>query len=263
MHFDPWEMLCSRYEKKTLSHAILLMGSKGIGKGDFAYRFARHVLCGAGSKTAQALLDAHTHPDFRHLDLTETIKIDDIRELTQFANTTPQMGSYKVILIEGAERMNIASSNALLKTLEEPPGQMLILLTTHQPDTLLPTIRSRCQMIRLPDVPTKFSPEILTQHQEIASALKEILLGQGDIVKISERWTKLDQVFLLDYLTDCVMDLIRLKNGIDVVSLLSEVESKITIEDLFTYLDRLYEARRCLFNRLNPNTQLVLETLFI
>jgi DNA polymerase III delta prime subunit len=249
--FNPWDMLCARYQQKSLPHAVLLISPDS----HFAYRFARYVLSEANAKTQiLSFIDARTHPDFKYLEITETIGIDDIRALIQFANNTPQMGHYKVIIIAGAERMNTASSNALLKMLEEPPGQALILLTTHQPDRLLPTIRSRCQMIRLPDVLQEpLTPELLAQRQELILELKSILSGQGDIVKICERWVKLDQSVLLEDLTNGIIDMIHLESCVN----------KTNAKHLFTYLDRLYEARRCLFNKLNPNIQLILENLFI
>jgi DNA polymerase III gamma/tau subunit len=253
MRFDPWEMLCTRYTQKTLPHAILLISTQRCNEtGNFAYRLAEHIL---GKNNLKNIV----HPDFVHLQTADSIKVDEIRELIQFANTTPQKSSHKIIIIEGAERMNNAAANALLKTLEEPPGQMLIILTTHQPHALLPTIRSRCQMIRIPELsqpPSVRSPEQLAEF-------KSILSGQGDIVKIAERWAKLDQVELLDNLTAWVMDCIQFKSGVSQDNAFQNILPKISLETLFIYLDRLYEARRCVFNRLNANSQLLIETLFI
>jgi DNA polymerase III delta prime subunit len=231
--YSPWEMLCVRYQQHTLPHAMLLINAGNIG-----LKFAQHVFN----------INVETHVDFLHLNSPDILKIDEIRELIQFANQTSRLGQYKVILIENAERMNTAAANALLKTLEEPPGQMLMLLTTQHPHILLPTIRSRCQMIRCD------SPTAPSNSQEYLSELKDILSGKGDIVKICERWAKLDQIVLLEALTQHIMDFIQAKS----------LQGNIAVtQKLFTYLDRLYEARRCALNHLNPNIQLQLENLFL
>jgi len=83
------------------------------------------------------------------LNKNDFISIDDIRELRQEASAKPYEGRRKVTIVVSADRMNIPASNALLKTLEEPPGALLLLLTTHRPHQLLPTILSRCQPVHL------------------------------------------------------------------------------------------------------------------
>ncbi|MFU8797448.1 MAG: hypothetical protein ACNA7Y_01945 [Gammaproteobacteria bacterium] len=226
---DPWAMLVERHKNNTLPHAMLL-----VNASDFGLRFAKYI-----------------GKYFEHLTGSESIKIDDIRALIQFSTHTSRAGEYKVILIENAERMNLAASNALLKILEEPPGQTIILLTTDHPYILLPTIRSRCQILRcelsLQEAhrPMKQSSE--PPNEQLKKEFKKMIQEKGDFTKIYERWAKLDQTILIEQLTCWVMDLIRMKPD----------------QRYFIYLDRLYDARRCLLNHQHPNTQLVLETLFI
>lgn len=151
-----WQRLTARQKNGTLPHAILLAGLQGIGKFIFAQALAEFLLCeqagdvACGTCKACQLLMAQTHPDLYVLQPEETgktIKIDQIRSLIESLNKTSQQGRYQVAIIEPAEAMNIAASNALLKTLEEPAGNVALILVSHQPGLLPATIRSRCQII--------------------------------------------------------------------------------------------------------------------
>lgn len=103
-----------------------------------------------GSCHSCELLKADAHPDyviFQGEGKTSSIKIDSIRAITDFLHETPSVSTYRVVLIFKAEDLNQAAANALLKSLEEPGDNSLILLTTQDPHLLLPTIRSRAQVI--------------------------------------------------------------------------------------------------------------------
>jgi len=153
-----------------MHHAWLLAGPTGIGKATLAYRFARWLLAGgnrAGDSTNLTL--PPTHPTFRrvaaaaHADLFTVertydskrkrlrtqIAVDDIRNIPAFMSLTPAEGGWRVAIVDGAEDMNQASANALLKILEEPPQRAILLLITDAPGRLLPTIRSRCRRLTL------------------------------------------------------------------------------------------------------------------
>jgi DNA polymerase-3 subunit delta' len=98
------------------------------------------------------LIQAATHPDIVDVGLEEKskqIKVEQIRAIIDFVGKTPQMGGMKIVVIEPAEQLNLNAANALLKCLEEPAGHTLIILISHAPSRLLPTIRSRCQSIIL------------------------------------------------------------------------------------------------------------------
>ncbi|MBQ6656978.1 MAG: DNA polymerase III subunit delta' [Ottowia sp.] len=158
-------------------HALLLHGPSGLGQFELAWQLARAWLCEAptpegacGACPACHGMDVHTHPDFfllmpeeellaRGLPLPEKaqaeldakkrkpsrdIRIDDMRAATTFAQRTRARERGKVVLIYPAERMNHAAAGALLKTLEEPPGEVRFILASDAAHMLLPTIRSRC-----------------------------------------------------------------------------------------------------------------------
>jgi len=153
-----WRGLLERLQASRLPHALLLTGPAGMGKRDFAGRFARAVLCDSpqedGSACGQCrgclLMAAGSHPDYLLVEPEEegkAIGIDAVRGLTRFQGLKSQYGRQRVIQLQPADALNANSANALLKTLEEPAGETLLLLSTDRPMALLPTIRSRCQQV--------------------------------------------------------------------------------------------------------------------
>ena len=146
-----WQQLAGRAQH---AHAYLLHGAAGIGKRALAERLMARLLClspngldACGNCKSCHLLAAGTHPDNFVLEPEEAdkpIKVDQVRELVEFVVQTAQLGGRKVVLLEPAEAMNLNAANALLKSLEEPSGNTVLLLISHQPSRLLPTIKSRC-----------------------------------------------------------------------------------------------------------------------
>ena len=168
------------------AHALLIHGPQGVGQWELTITLAQAWLCEAAAGTSQRkpcgvcasckLVQAHSHPDLLVLlpealreplgwssqdddgvseekagkrKPSKEIRVDEIRQAISFAQTTSARGRGKVVVIHPAERMNGVSANALLKTLEEPPGDAKLLLSSAAPDALLPTIRSRCQALPL------------------------------------------------------------------------------------------------------------------
>lgn len=174
---------------KRLPHALLLTGQKGIGKATFAYRLARFLLAyeenpGASlfgeSLPPESLHISPGHPTFRrvisggHPDLLvlegDDIKIDDARKVPEFLALTPAESDWRVVIIDSADAMNRNAANALLKTIEEPPSQAMILLVSHNPGILLPTIRSRCRVFKFPKL----------NENEFTDIIKNIAPQVGD-----------------------------------------------------------------------------------
>ncbi|PKM45257.1 MAG: DNA polymerase III subunit delta' [Gammaproteobacteria bacterium HGW-Gammaproteobacteria-1] len=154
-----WQAMRQRIAAGRLPHALQLGGPAGVGKLHFARLLAHALLCEqpaadtglpCGGCRGCQLLAAGNHPDFRLVQPEEEgkeITIGQIRDLLTWQALTPQYGRSRIVIIEPADRMNANASNALLKTLEEPGRDALLLLVTARPAALLPTIRSRCQQL--------------------------------------------------------------------------------------------------------------------
>lgn len=166
---NQWQQIQRQRLANRLPHALLFTGPAGTGKQSFARALARSLLCSQVSGDGQAcgeceacrLFDAGTHPDMRWLKpvAPETttsknpvmaIKTGMIEELVSALAATSQFGGYRCAVIASAEKMNREAANRLLKTLEEPGANTLIVLVSSIPNRLPVTIRSRCQVNRFP-----------------------------------------------------------------------------------------------------------------
>jgi DNA polymerase-3 subunit delta' len=193
-HDKPVRVLQRALANNTLAHAYLFSGDAGIGKKMTALALAAAVNCqnarpegGCGKCPACRKVAALGHPDV-HLLLPDgdEIKIDQIRQVQADLALRPFEGTKKVLIVDGAECMNQASSNAFLKTLEEPPGDALILLITALPQSLLATIRSRCQEIRFLPLPRHTLASALIRKRGLSeedawflAALAQGSMGRG------------------------------------------------------------------------------------
>jgi DNA polymerase-3 subunit delta' len=164
-HTATWQRLSDLHREERLPHALLVGGPAGIGKRRLAQAFAARLLCQApvatgacGQCKSCSLLGAGSHPDLLELGLevdaktqkvAKFIKVDQVREVVEFAAMSAQLGGYRVVMVEPAHLMNVQAANALLKTLEEPGPRTLLLLLSSQPLGLPATIRSRCQQLLL------------------------------------------------------------------------------------------------------------------
>ena len=174
------------YDADTLHHAWLLTGPKGIGKATLAYRMIRRVLGGVPQTVGQLdvpetdtvakRIRSLGHGDFllircpydlKTKKLRSQILISEIRKVSQFFAKKASEGGWRVCLIDSADEMNPSATNALLKTLEEPPEKCLIILLSKTPGRLLPTIRSRCKTVNLRAVP---KAQIKTWAQAITNS---------------------------------------------------------------------------------------------
>ena len=153
----------SALDRNRLHHGWLLTGPEGMGKATFAYRAARRLLgaapdpaygpMGAAPHDAVSrLVAARSHPDLMVLERVgddgkarKVIPVDEARRLPEFFSKSPSMARWRVAIVDAVDDMNANSANALLKILEEPPQLGIILLVSHAPGGLLPTIRSRCR----------------------------------------------------------------------------------------------------------------------
>ncbi|MEE9375392.1 MAG: DNA polymerase III subunit delta' [Rhizobiaceae bacterium] len=170
-HDEAMLRLTQSYQSGKMPHAWLLVGAKGSGKATLAFMMAKHILSHPDHHYAPNQLEldsivdtvskqiAHgAHPDLLHLtrswnDKTKKfaskLSIDEIRRTNRFYGMTAGAGGWRITIIDTADDMNRNAANALLKILEEPPKRSLFFVLSNAPGNLLPTIRSRCQVLSL------------------------------------------------------------------------------------------------------------------
>ena len=188
----------------ALHHAWLLAGPEGVGKATFAHAAAARMLAEAAGERAPgdfdlaetsrtaALLAAGAHPDFRLLtrlpnekkegELARSIPIAQVRGLNPLFATAPSLSPRRIVLIDSIDDVERpGASNALLKNLEEPPAGTIFLLISHAPGRLLPTIRSRCRLLRFEALADADMAAALRQAQPEASEAEiEALVRAGE-----------------------------------------------------------------------------------
>jgi DNA polymerase III subunit delta' len=163
--------LAEAFAGGRMHHAWLIVGRQGIGKATLAYRLAKHVLAAPAERdpagqsleipedaAAARQIRARSHPgllvlhrpyDPRSKRFAASIPVDEVRRLRSFLGLTAGEGAWRVVIVDAADELNPNAANALLKSLEEPPGRALFLLVAAEPSRLLPTIRSRCRRLDL------------------------------------------------------------------------------------------------------------------
>ncbi len=163
-HDDAWREWRSAMESARMHHGWIFAGKGGLGKRDFAQAAARELVAQSGIPQP-----AGDHPDIitltygpkndkeakaqadgKDFERARSIRVDQIRTMQRRLITRPTLGDRRVIIVDPADDMETSASNALLKSLEEPPAGTFFILVTHRPSRLLPTIRSRCRMLRFP-----------------------------------------------------------------------------------------------------------------
>jgi len=264
-------------QKDKFHHGIILSGVPGIGRQHFAEQLIESLLCidnrGNGKACLQCraceLYAADANADYKTILLEEgktQISVDQIRNSISWVNTSHQFNAKKVLFIPQANLMTVQASNSLLKTLEEPPADCVIILLVEHAESLLPTIRSRCRIVSLP-VPERQQAKNWLVEQNIANELsldlellldicnhaplkvrdmlageeyqqrqkilKEILavgMEADDPILVAKNLDKLDLQTVLFWFYALVMDLIRLKSRLR--------DDFITNKD---YLQQLYQ----------------------
>ncbi|WP_110676534.1 DNA polymerase III subunit delta' [Salinicola sp. RZ23] len=309
---ERWRRLTQLQDSGRLPHALLISGPHGIGKQPLVEALIARTLCrnpgeiACGECHGCRMLAAGYHPDLLSVapvEKSRQIRIDAIRQVNGFVSQTAQQGGYRVIRIEPAEAMNVAASNALLKSLEEPGERTLFVLVSDIASRLLPTIRSRCQHWNLATPPAAEAERWLGERlgdteeatfwlrvagglpllaEELAGAearqlrqeLRELfdsLVRGGEPVGEAARLDAqaLDRV--LWYGIAWLEDLIRLGlsgdsrrvRNSDLLPLYRQAVKNARVRDWFRLLDYAREQRRLLAAGGNPNPQLVMEAWLI
>lgn len=176
-HDEAWEAWRSALQSDRMHHAWLLTGRAGLGKMRFALA-AAHELVGGGPEPAQhpdililthgprTKEDEKKRDDGKPYDRARGIKVDQIRQAQRRLTTRPTLGERRALLIDPADDLEISAANALLKSLEEPPAGTHFLLVSHSPARLLPTIRSRCRILRFPALSEEALSSFLAEQSD-------------------------------------------------------------------------------------------------
>ena len=287
----PWQQeqqqqLWHAKQQARLPHALLFTGIAGTGKAQFADGFTRTLLCQQVTPQgdycnqchACRLIQGRAHPNVLWIEPEkegQAIKVDRIRDVSEFISQSSLQGEYRVVIIHPAHAMNINAANALLKTLEEPASGALIILISAQSGQLPATILSRSQRVLFP-VPKKeqalhwlksqltdntLDPELLLNlaqgaplaalklvHDEIVPIRQELFQifyrlskNQCDPLKAAATLQAINPLWLIDFSLSWSMDLLRLQLG--------ESVDRIMNKDYGTQLTELKQQ-----TQLNNNT---------
>jgi len=305
-----WQQIQSRLQQQRLAHGLLFHGRAGLGKKNFAHSLAAAVLCQSPQQNSQAcgqcasckLLSAGTHPDLSVLapeEAGKAIKVDDVRRLSASMSLTAQFSGYKVALIEDADQMNMNAANSLLKTLEEPASQSLLVLVSNHPERLPITIRSRCQLLAFQNPPAQAAEtwlqqqglsdavlslrlahgapllalqinegEFLAQRQQLLQALLAIA-GRKPVLEFAAKLAKLPSETLLECLYDWLADLLKLHQcgeSVDLVhqdqaAALTKLVALSSVQSLYAMLDQVTQYTQ--LKSIPLNAQMLWEDLLL
>lgn len=194
------EWLQAAYLADRLPHGLIFAGPQGVGKATTARALAALFLCekppkarACGGCASCKVFEAQTHPDYHEVYrqlarlekdvVAKETSIDVVRNyLVQPANLKTSMGRGKVFIVQEADRMTTAAQNALLKTLEEPGGRSIVMLLTDQPNALLPTIRSRCQLVPFASLDEQLvAKELVARGHSREDAQQGARLSEGSL----------------------------------------------------------------------------------
>lgn len=293
-HHSIWQQVHTAHQRQHLPHALLFTGSTGCGHEEFVYALAQGLLCvqtsaagfACGECRSCKVFLSHSHPDFMLIEPAEdkqTISVEQIRGLDRFLELSRSYSPNRVALILNAETMNANAANSLLKSLEEPADHSYILLFTAHATSLLLTVRSRCQQLRLP-LPTQNealswlqtknlthtaeellalangrplaaigedSGERLQKKILFFNQLKSVLAKQLSIAEFSTQWEKQDRQELLDWQLTWVQSLILQEIGGRVAPDVSELSLFIKEHRLWPLYERLLELKALSTHPLN------------
>lgn len=311
-HARQWQQVMNMHTSNRLPHAVLLTGLEGVGKRHFADSLIRTLLCESTHKKNNfycnnchscRLIAGQAHPNVLWLEPEKegaAIKVDQIRAANEFAAQSSLQGVKRFVVINPADNMNLNAANALLKTLEEPANDAVIILVNHSAGTLPPTILSRCQRIDFSIPDKELALAWLCDQGEVENSELLLRLANGaplhalrlsennalkqrsslynalcsnklDPIKMAPEYKDLDLLVFIDYMQTWMMDLIKLHLGqhhpelmnMDYTRQLLELKEQTNLENSQKFLLYLQDLRKQFCNGINLNKILAIESILI
>lgn len=311
---NEWRQLIAMKQSKRLPHAFMFVGINGVGKTAFANQLAQYLLCEQQQRSDQSCGECHAcrmvkgraHPNVLWVAPEKegaAIKVDQIREVNEFASQTAMQGDHKFVLISAANQMNTSAANALLKTLEEPSEGTIIVLICDQLGRLPATIASRCHCLAF-NVPNEVTAENwLANHVDASQISPHLLLrlangaplaalklieddvlairkqlfdglfalknGSGDPLQMATEMHQKEPLMLVNFMLSLIQDILKtqLTNSTDIVNEDYEQQmtalSQMSTRESVALLDELERLRASWLAGVHLNKQLMLESLFI
>lgn len=255
------EYLRSNLEQGNLAHAYLFVGENKIGKKKVAVNFIKSILCEqekgyCNSCSNCNMVDRGIHPDASLISGQAVIKINEVRKIIYSVNLKPFSAKYKIVLIDNADNLTTEASNALLKTLEEPSGEAVIILIARSKSSLLPTIVSRSRIIKFFRVSDEDLSLAMDQNRVLGEDRKIIasfVMGRigvlSDLVKDKDSINNIkEKVGDLKYLIKVNSSFERLEYSASLASSYIK-DPKITMETINIWLITLREILYLSFGR--------------
>lgn len=296
-----WQQFSEQKQQQRLPHALLLSGVKGLGKTGFSHNMVASILCQAVKENGHACNECHSckllmaggHPD--HIEIApeatgKQIKIDQIRSLKAKQQLTSNVSEWKTVIVSPADSMTISASNSLLKLLEEPQQNTVLILVSAHPEKLPITIRSRCQNFHMatPDyeqavqwiktnsdnVADSDINNLLTlakgaplatlvmlneqgseQYQQIEQDFNQLLQGDVNPVTLASSWQQYDLIEIMNQLQYLIRNMI--------VSKLLNQENEVLDKKYWTISDCIISTLKLISSQHNLNKILLIEDFMV
>jgi len=284
-HEKNWKYFTQARNADHLPHALLLVGEEGIGKYILAERMAKSLLCmqpvdfeACGNCQSCKTYESGANPDYTKIELAEDkqqISVDQIRKLSEFLTYSRSFNTHRVAIINPIERMNNNAANSLLKSLEEPANNSVIILVASHLGKILPTIKSRCQLISVaspthnqaldwfkqnhaeveqaelrldiaaykPLKALSITDEDITERSNFLEDLSNIVNGNLSVVVTAKKWEKINLESILNWQITWAQQLIKE----------AECGSSTSETNNNHEANRLNQIQHALFTQIKPN----------
>lgn len=243
--------LNTSFENNSILHSYLFLGTDGIGKRQIALEFAKALLCLDGGKIgckckSCLCFESNNHPDFMLVEPTEgMIKIDAIREVISRSAEKPILSNRKIYIINDFDKANTQAQNCLLKTLEEPPKDVVLILISSNDNMIINTIKSRCMAVKFKNIPDDILKDYAINnigYESVSENLLEAFGGSiGKATTMKEKEVKYQEIDNL--LSDMLKtDIIEIMKQIDIVG--DKDHKEETIDNLNYMIVSLYSKAK-------------------